>query len=300
MSRNVQIGLVIAIVLIVLSFVFPVELPEISVAAEGIPSPDHPWTLGPIPITNALLTSWLTMIFLVVVAFLATRDMKLIPEGFQNAIEMAVGAFYDIAEDVAGPRQARLFFPIVMTIFLYVLVSNWIDVLTPILAAVGFEATHEGHEIFVPLLRAPSTDLNMTLALALISVFLTQVFGVRAQGLFSYLGKFIDLSGFREFVAILLGRAEGNPLSALGQGVLSFYIGLIELISEIAKVISFSFRLFGNIFAGEVLLLVIPSLITLILPLPFLGLEIFVGLIQAFIFAMLTLVFMTVATIEHH
>lgn len=300
MSRNVLIGLVIAIVLIVLSVLFPIELPDISVAAEGIPSPDHPWTLGPIPVTNALLTSWLTMVFLVGISLVATRSMRLIPQGFQNVVEMIIGGFYDLTEDVAGARQARLFFPIVMTIFLYVLISNWIDVLTPILAAVGFEAIHDGHEVFVPLLRAPSTDLNMTLGLALVSVFLTQAFGIRAQGFLSYLGKFIDVSGLRKFVAVLLGRAEGNPLSALAQGFLSFYIGLIELISEMAKIISFSFRLFGNIFAGEVLLLVIPSLITLLLPLPFLGLEIFVGLIQAFIFAMLTMVFMTVATIEHH
>lgn len=299
MSRNVQIGLVIVIVLFVLGVIFPVELPEISVAAEPIPSPEHPWTLGPISVTNALLTSWLTMVVLIVVAFFATRGMQLVPEGFQNAVEMFISAFYDLAEDVAGPRLARRFFPIVMTIFLYVLVSNWLDLLTPVLAAVGFRTVHEGHEVMIPLLRAPSTDLNMTLGLALVSVILTQIFGIAELGFFSYIGKFINVSGFKKFVAIVIGQAEGSPIGALLQGLLDFYMGIVELISEIAKIISFSFRLFGNIFAGEVLLLVMPTFLSLLLPLPFLGLEVFVGLIQAFIFAVLTLAFMTMATLEH-
>lgn len=298
--RNILIGLGIAVVLIVLGVLFPVELPEISAAAEGIPSPEHPWMLfGVIPITNALLTSWLTMIFLVVLAVYATRDVQLVPHGFQNVVEMVIAAIHDLVEDVSGPRLGRRFFPIVMTIFLFVLISNWIDLLTPVLAAVGFEETHGGETVIIPLLRAPSTDLNMTLGLALVSVFLTQVFGIGTQGFFDYVGRFIDLSGFRKFFAVLLGRADGNPIAVLVQGILDLYIGIIELIGEVAKVFSFSFRLFGNIFAGEVLLLVMPSLIGLLLPLPFLGLEVFVGLIQAFIFAMLTLVFMTAATIEH-
>lgn len=300
MSRNVLIGLVIVIVLLVLGVLFPVELPAISVAAEPIPSPEHPWTFfGLFPITNALLTSWLTMIFLVVLAYLATRDMKLVPTGFQNAVELFISAFYDLAEDVAGARLARPFFPIVMTIFLYVLVSNWLDLLTPVLAAVGFKEVHEGHEVIIPLLRAPSTDLNMPLALALVSVTLSQVFGVRELGLLHYGGKFINVSGFKQFFAVLTGRGEGSAVGTLLQGFLDFYMGIVELVSELAKIISFSFRLFGNIFAGEVLLLVMPSFLSLLLPLPFLGLEVFVGLIQAFIFAVLTLAFMTMATVSH-
>lgn len=296
MSRNVLIGVAVVIVLIVLGVVLSIQdLPAISVAAEPIPTPGDPWTLGPLTITNALLTSWLTMIFLIALAVATTRDMELIPSGLQNAMEMLLSTFYDLAEDVAGPRLARRFFPIVMTIFLFVLVSNWIDLLTPVLAAVGFR--EHGH--IIPLLRAPSTDLNMTIALALVSVFLNQVFGVWELGFFSYFGKFINVSGFRKFVAILLGRAEGSAVGALLQGLLDFYMGIVELISEIAKIISFSFRLFGNIFAGEVLLLVMPFFLSLLLPLPFLGLEVFVGLIQAFIFAVLTLAFMTMATLEH-
>lgn len=299
MSRNVLIGLVIAVILIVLGILFPVELSEISVAAEGIPSPEHPWTLGPVPITNALLTTWLTMTILAVLAVLTTRNMELVPSGLQNFMELVIATFYDLTDDVAGPRMARRFFPIVMTIFLVVLISNWLDLLTPVLAAVGFEEVHEGEKVLIPLLRAPSTDLNFTLALALVSVFLNQVFGVWELGALSYFGKFVSLSGFRHFFAILMGRGEGSPIGALFQGFLDFYMGIVELISEVAKVISFSFRLFGNIFAGEVLLLVMPFFLSTLLPLPFLGLEVFVGLIQAFIFAVLTLAFMTMATLEH-
>lgn len=210
-----------------------------------------------------------------------------------------ISAFYDLAEDVAGARLARVFFPIVMTIFLFVLVSNWLDLLTPVLAAAGFKEVHEGHEVLIPILRAPSTDLNMTLALALVSVTLSQVFGIRELGFFHYVGKFINISGFRRFFAVLTGRSDGSATGALMQGILDFYMGIVEMISEFAKIISFSFRLFGNIFAGEVLLLVMPSFLSLLLPLPFLGLEVFVGLIQAFIFAVLTLAFMTQATLSH-
>lgn len=296
MSRNVLIGLIIVVVLVVLGIIFPVNIPEISVAAEAIPSLTF---FGLFPITNALLTSWLTMIFLIVVAFLATRDMQLVPKGFQNAIELLISTFYDLTEDVAGARLARLFFPIAMTIFLFVLVSNWIDLLTPIMASIYVEAVHEGHTVHIPILRAPSTDLNMTIALALVSVALAQVFGVRELGFFHYTGKFINVSGFRQFASVLTGRSEGSAVGALLMGLLDFYMGLVELISEVAKVISFSFRLFGNIFAGEVLLLVMPYFLSLLLPLPFLGLEVFVGLIQAFIFAVLTLAFMTQATLSH-
>lgn len=299
MSRNALIGLVIVIVLIVLGIVFPLhETPTISVAAEPLPSPAQPWHLGPVPITNALLTSWLTMLFLVVLAVAATRNMDLVPSGLQNFMELVISVFYDLTDDVAGPRLARRVFPIVMTIFLFVLISNWIDLLTPVLAAVGFRTVHEGHEVLIPILRAPSTDLNMTIALALISVFLIQVFGVAELGV-AYFGKFINLTGIRQFFAVLLGRAEGSAGGALAMGLLDFYMGIIELISEIARIISFSFRLFGNIFAGEVLLLVMPTFLTLLLPLPFMGLEVFVGAIQAFIFAVLTLAFITMATLGH-
>jgi F-type H+-transporting ATPase subunit a len=289
----------VSIALLALGIFLPFSRPPILVAAEPIPSPENPWTFfGLFPITNALLTTWLTMLFLVVFAFVVSRNMELVPKGLQNAMEMIIEAIYGLVEDVAGARLAPAFFPLVATIFLFVLVSNWIDLLTPILAAVGFRQVHEGKDVMIPLLRSPSTDLNFTLALALISVTVTQAWGIRELGIVHYAGKFININGFRHFFRVLTGREEGSATGALMMGFLDFYIGIVEMISELAKIISFSFRLFGNIFAGEVLLLVMPSFLSMFLILPFLGLEVFVGLIQAFIFAVLTLAFMTMAIIS--
>jgi len=298
-TRNRIIALVVSIALLALGIFLPFSRPPILVAAEPIPSPENPWTFfGLFPITNALLTTWLTMLFLVVFAFVVSRNMELVPKGLQNAMEMIIEAIYGLVEDVAGARLAPAFFPLVATIFLFVLVSNWIDLLTPILAAVGFRQVHEGKDVMIPLLRSPSTDLNFTLALALISVTVTQAWGIRELGIVHYAGKFININGFRHFFRVLTGREEGSATGALMMGFLDFYIGIVEMISELAKIISFSFRLFGNIFAGEVLLLVMPSFLSMFLILPFLGLEVFVGLIQAFIFAVLTLAFMTMAIIS--
>jgi len=225
--------------------------------------------------------------------------MQLVPGGLQNIVEMVIEVWYDLIEDVAGARLAPAFFPLVTTIFLYVLVSNWLDLLTPILAAMGFREIHEGKEVIIPLLRSPSTDLNFPIALAVVSVTVTQMWGIRELGILHYGGKFINITGFRHFFGVLRGRDEGSAAGALMQAILDLYIGIVELISELAKLISFSFRLFGNIFAGEVLLLVMPSFLSVFLPLVFLGLEVFVGLIQAFIFAVLTLAFMSNATLSH-
>ncbi|MBA3534657.1 MAG: F0F1 ATP synthase subunit A [Ardenticatenales bacterium] len=144
--------------------------------------------------------------------------------------------------------------------------------------AAGLPKNEAGNEVavLVPFLRAAATDLNFTLALSLISMFMVQYYGVQALGL-GYFSKFLNLKG----------------------GVMGFFVGVIETISEFAKVLSFSFRLFGNIFGGQVLLFVMAYLVPWLLPVPFYGLELFVGFIQAFVFAMLTLVFFAVAVISH-
>jgi F-type H+-transporting ATPase subunit a len=159
---------------------------------------------------------------------------------------------------------------------------------------------HAG-EVIVPLFRSPSTDLNSNLALALTSVFMTQVFGVMAVGL-GYFGKFFNVqSMLRAFRPTPDGQRRGcaGMLFTFVFGGIDFFVSILELVSEFAKIISFSFRLFGNIFAGEVMLVVLASLVPLVLTLPFLGLEVFVGLIQAFIFYILTLAFFSIATVSH-
>ncbi len=293
----ISVGIIALIILV--RILFPFEVAPIKVAAEPIPGLVLDIPGFPIPVTNSLLTAWLSMLILVLFAlWVRIGGLKTVPQGVQNVAETIIEALYGLVEGIAGPRWAPAFFPIVATIFLFVLLSNWIDLLTPILAAVGFHDPHAEGEL-IPILRSPSTDLNFTVALALVSVVLTQYYGIRANGLKKYASKFINVGKLAKFVRIQRGQEKGNPMGALFMGLIDFYMGLVELISEVAKIISFSFRLFGNIFAGEVLLLVIPYLLSFLVPLPFLGLETFVGLIQAFIFAVLTLAFFSMATVSH-
>lgn len=295
------------------------RLPPVTIRAEAIPG----LRLGPVQVTNTLLTALLVDLILVALALAATRRMRLVPSGLQNFVEWVIETLYRLTESVAGPRWTPRFFVIVATIFLYVLVSNWFGLL-PGLSAFGVVEEHaahtalrHGHEaveavavlseshaaerVIIPLFRSPSTDLNNNFALALLSVFMTQVFGVVALGP-RYFAKFFNVKGLAN---ALRPSPKGQRLSirarlgAIAFGAIDFMVGVLEAISEVAKVISFSFRLFGNIFAGEVMLLVLASLVPLVLTLPFLGLEVFVGLIQAFIFYILTLAFFTVATASY-
>lgn len=244
---------------------------EISLKAETI---GH--ILG-FPITNTLLMSWIAMIVIIVLFISATRILQKVPTGIQNLVEtMYEGtlAFMDLITN--SRRHSQEFFPLVFTLFIFVVASNWLGIF-PGLGSVGFHEIHHGEEVFVPYARSTNSDLNMTLALALTSVVMTHAYGIRKIGAGKHVSKFISLKG-------------GIP----------FFVGLLELVGEFAKILSFSFRLFGNIFAGEVLLIIIGILVPFIAPIPFLGLELFVGLIQGLIFATLTLVFLQIAVSEHH
>ena len=239
-------------------------------------SPETIFHIGKFPITNTLLTCWIVMIVLIVIAFLISKKIQLIPKGLQNIIEIIIENLLKLVQDITNDKkQTEKFFPLVATIFIFVLSANWIGLL-PGIGTIGFKEIKDGHETFAPLFRSVYSDLNMTITLALISVFACQFFGIAACGFFKYAGKFINFK---------------SPLM--------FFVGILELISEIAKLISFSFRLFGNVFAGEVLLVVMAFLVPFIVPLPFMALELFVGFIQALVFAMLTLVFLKMATITH-
>ena len=284
---------------------------------------------------NTMVTAWITIITLIVISFFATRRMSQVPRGLQNLVEVFIEFFLDLCERIAGRERARRFFPLVMTIFLFIMVSNWIGIL-PGFGTIGWietpeEIIHHAEEkaekagetvnldsihmqifegdgafgflsfgsvseditaaeyeenngveegrqagLLVPFLRSANTDVNTTLAIALIAMVTIHFWGFSALG-FGHLGKFIN---FKE-------------------GPVGFFVGILEAIGEVAKVISFTFRLFGNIFAGEVLLIAMAFLFPLIGLIPFLGLELFVGAIQAFIFAMLTLVFAVMATTAH-
>ncbi len=234
-------------------------MPQISLAAEKI---GH---LGGFPITNSLLATWLVMLVLTALSFLATRNISLIPGGAQSIAEIFVGGLHDFFASVCG-HHVRDFFPLIASLFIFIITANWMGLL-PGFSTIGF---FHGEE-FLPLLRGATADLNTTVALAIVAVCAIQYFGFKMVG-FHYSTRFLNFK---------------DPIY--------FVLGLLELVSEISKIISFAFRLFGNIFAGEVLLAVMAFLMPFLVPLPFLMMELFVGFIQALVFSMLTAVFLNVA-----
>lgn len=243
---------------------------HISLAAESL------FKIGSFTVTNTLIMSVLITLFLVILTAILRRKMKWSPKGLQNLVEILFEKLLNFMESVTQDRrQAIKFFPIVATIFIFVILSNWLEIV-PGLGTIGLKETVHGKDMIVPFIRSSSADLNVTMAIAIVSVVATQIFGIMAIGFFKHWGKFISF-----------------------KGPIEFFVGILELISEVAKMISFSFRLFGNIFAGEVLLTVVLFLVPFIVPLPFLFLEIFVGFVQALVFSMLTLVFLKMATISH-
>lgn len=250
-------------------------------AEEGISVHLAPYILGHIgslPITSTLVTAWLTMVILIAVAYVFGRRMSLIPGKMQSVFELLIGGAYDYVTDVLESKErARTYFPIIMTIFVFILAMNWLGLL-PGVTSIGFFEGHGDEAHLVPLFYPPAADLNITIAFAVIAFVTVEVAGVLAIGVWKYAGKFINFK---------------SPLA--------FVIGLIELLSELARLVSFSFRLFGNIFAGKTLLLVVMFLATpYVLPVPLIAYEFFVGFIQAFIFAILTLYFIKLATEEPH
>lgn len=320
-SRVTRLIILIAVVVaFALMIVFlRVPLPAIELSAEPVFPTQPIQFLGfDVSITNTLIASWMSMFILLVFAFFATRKMKLVPSGLQNLAELIIETAFNFCQNIARERTAK-FFPWVMTIFLWVLVSNWMG-LVPGFNSIGYvhemhgekagykadvidvgpvrihslvavtadEKAHETGYALVPFFRSVSSDLSFTVTLAIISVVMTQVFGLQALG-WGYINRFIPFKS-------LWGLLGGERLL---MGSMDLIVGPLEAISEAAKIISFSFRLFGNVFAGEVLLGVLAFLVPYIVPLPFYGLEIFVGAMQAFVFGILTLLFMTGATTAH-
>ncbi|MBP7811260.1 MAG: F0F1 ATP synthase subunit A [Candidatus Moranbacteria bacterium] len=245
---------------------------EISIAAEKL------FMLGALPVTNALFIGVLVSVLLVLITQRALTRWQSVPRGLQNVSEIVIDGVLGLLESIMQDRNmARKFFPLIATIFLFILLSNWIGLL-PGLGTVGL--AHEnatGHATIIPFLRSTSADLNFTLGLSLFVVITIQVTGILALGIGGYAKKFFVSPFHKPYVVGTL-------------------MGILELVSEFAKILSFAFRLFGNVFAGEILLTVMLHLVPYFIPLPFLFLEIFVGFIQAAVFAMLVAVFLKMAT----
>lgn len=235
--------------------------------------------IGPIGIRNTMVMAWLVVIVLFVFSYLVRRTKyRLVPGRFQAGVELVIMGLYDqFASVFHDERLSRQFFPLVSTIFLFIVLGNWMGIL-PGIGTITILGMHEGHEMAIPLFRSMNADVNMTLIIAIIAMLSVQFYGVYELGVFSYASKF--------FVA-----PWKDPVHT--------FVGLLELIGELSKVISFTFRLFGNIFAGEVLLIVISYLAPYLAPVPFLGMELFVGLVQGLVFALLTTVFLKIAVTEH-
>jgi len=231
--------------------------------------------LGVMTLRNTMLMAWLAMAVLIVLALIVrSTGYKQMPGRLQTVAEMIVEGFFGFFNGVLNDESlTRRVFPLVATIFLFILTANWMGIF-PGVGSILIE--HDGHT--VPLFRSMNADVNMTLTFALIAMSSIVIFGVKELGIFGYLGKFF-IAPWKDFFGS--------------------FVGILEIVSEFSKIISFSFRLFGNIFAGEVLLVVVSFLVPFVAPMPFLGLELFVGFIQALVFAMLTLVFLKMGITGH-
>jgi len=284
--------------MIVGAFFFPVPRPHVHLPAQAI------FHLGPFPITNTLLASWFTILVLLLIFYLGTRRMKLVPSGWQNLVEWVYESLYNFVEGAAGEKNARRFFPVVATIFLYVFVAALLSLL-PGFDTIGFGhypkeplpgaflGSYQGWVVEVPLLRKANTDINFPLALALISFVCVEYWGITSVGLRRYLGKFIRLGELLRALGGLL-RGKFRPMELL-TGAVALFVGALEAVSEFVRIISFTFRLFGNMNAGMILLLLILFLFPWVVGVPFYGLEAFFGFVQALIFGGLTLVFGVIA-----
>lgn len=259
----------------------------------GVPLAAEPLIhLGSFPVTNSVVTTVIVSLGLLCTGFVLRTKRALVPHGIQNVVESILEFFLGFIEQVTHDRErSRRFLPIVGTLFLFILLSNLLGIL-PGVGSIGSWQMHRGELTLIPLFRPAMSDLNTTLALAIFAISATHIFGIIAIGVWKHANKFF------QFGTVIHGFKKGGI--NIFVGLVEFVIGIIETIAEIAKVVSLSLRLYGNVFAGEVLLTVIGSLVAFVAPLPFMFLEIIVGFVQAMVFSMLTLVFMTVLTEKPH
>ena len=321
-GRLIALG---AIALIIFGFIFVRGPSPVIVVA-----PEHIFDIGSLEVTNTMFTSWVVVLLICIVAIVAGRSVSVVPSGFSGAVEAFVGGFYNMIAGIVGEESARRFFPLVGTIFFYVLISNYFGLLPfnnvigrtepfegdktqavfeqrsvagfdiafipfgvmgspEVDVAAGEEVVHAEHDgddfsgLLAPYFRSINTDVNAPLAIAIFSFLFVEYWGFSSLGA-GYLKKFFNF---------------GKVIRGSPAGLIDIFVGFLELLSELIRTVSFTFRLFGNIFAGEVLLIMMAFLVPFLLVDIFYALELFVGLVQAFVFAMLTLVFAQTAVAHH-
>ncbi len=237
-------------------------------------APEVIFSVSGLKVTNTILATLLVDAILLTIVYEIRANIALIPSKLQNIAELSVSYFHDLTEQISR-KFAGVIFPWFASFFIFIFFSNIIGLL-PGFGSIGFFHHEEGTEVFIPLLRAATSDFNTTFALATVSLVATHALSIKYNGIVPYLKRFFSL----------------NPIY--------LFVGLLELVSEFTKIISLSFRLFGNIYAGEVVIRTISSSIAFLAPIPFLLLEGIVALVQALVFSMLTMVFMTILITPHH
>ncbi len=230
---------------------------------------------GVLPITDSIVMLWIVMAIMIGFAVVIRLRLRYLPSGLQNFVEWSLGGLYNFMENVGG-TEAKKHYTFFFTFFLLILFCNWIGLLLgPVSEKLGF-------------LRAPTTDLNFTIALSIIAFIYFEVEAVKEHGFFGYLGHFINFKGFKKGA----------------MGIIDFFVGILHIISEIVRPVALSLRLFGNIFGGEIVLTVAFLMGRGLVPVPFMMLEFLVGIIQAFVFSTLFLTFTSLNTAhaeeEHH
>ena len=260
---------------------------EITLFAEPI------FHFGSLTVTNALLTSWVVVGIIIVLAIFLRLKLTTIPGKLQNIFEMIVEGALDLCDQVTGSRTLSMqIFPFAISVFFFILINNWLG----IIPLGGFGITEKGEHgmLFIPFLRSGTADINTTIALAVMAVIGANIFGVFSIGIWKTFNKYVNL----KVLGGIFTKIRHDPTIIIVAPI-TFFVGLIEIVGEFAKIASLSFRLFGNVFAGEVLLVSMAALVAYIIPIPFLFLELLVGVIQALIFSILLVVYFTIASTDH-
>lgn len=244
-------------------------------------------------VTNALITSWFAVAIIIVISLILRYKLREIPSKVQNFFEVIVEGALSLCDQVTNDRalSARIF-PVAISVFFFILINNWLGI-TP-LGGLGILEKGEHGMAFIPYLRSGTADINTTLALAVMAVIGANIFGVFSIGIWKTFNKYVNL----KVLGGIFTKLRKEPTIIIVAPI-TFFVGLIEIVGEFAKIASLSFRLFGNVFAGEVLLVSMAALIAYAVPIPFLFLEILVGLIQALIFSILLVVYFTIGASDH-